>query len=91
MSREPADIDIQELLAVALDETPQAGFADRVLEHLAVVKTAVELSRLIGIAPVGLVAGGETDIAHDSDMDSGSDVDSGSDNLRDDREQDDDS
>ena len=54
MTREPGEIDIQQLLAVALDEKPSEGFADRVLDHLAVLKTAVELSRLVGVAPLDL-------------------------------------
>jgi hypothetical protein len=56
VSGDQDEFDIKGLLAVALDDKPTEGFADRVLDTLAIVKTAVELSRLIGVAPVqGLV------------------------------------
>ena len=60
MTTEPSDIDIQQLLAVALDEKPSEGFAERVLDQLAVLKTAVELSRLVGVAPLNWVVRDES-------------------------------
>ena len=74
MSEQRNDIDIQELLAVALDDTPSEGFTDRVLEHLAVLKTAIELSRLVGVAPLDWVSA-PAEGTERSDNDEGDDDD----------------
>lgn len=74
MTGDQGEFDIKGLLAVALDDKPTEGFADRVLDTLAIVKTAVELSRLIGVAPVeGLVE--STGVLPVEDDDEGEDDD----------------
>ncbi|MBT8468859.1 MAG: hypothetical protein KJN97_08930 [Deltaproteobacteria bacterium] len=59
---EPDDIDIQGLLAAALDEAPSMDLAPRVLARLAGITTVVEFVRLIAVAPLdGLGGDGNVD------------------------------
>ncbi len=50
------DFDVHALLSAALDERPSGDIADRVVNRLALVETAMELARLFGIAPVSLAS-----------------------------------
>ena len=44
--------DLRTLLRAALDERPSDDFAGHVMERLSLLRTAIELGRLIGVAPV---------------------------------------
>ena len=48
--------DIRELLLVALDEEPAEDLPAQLMTRLAAVMTAVELGRLLGVAPVDWLA-----------------------------------
>ncbi len=57
-------IDLRALLKAALDEQPSDDFAAHVMERLSLLKTAIELGRLVGVAPVSgaaAIAEGDTE------------------------------
>ena len=49
---EQKNLNLRALLKAALDEQPSDDFAAHVMERLSLLKTAVELGRLVGVAPV---------------------------------------
>lgn len=61
MSRDRDEIDIKMLLAEALADEPSTDLTEPVLARLAGVKTAVELGRLLGLAPFGWARAGDDD------------------------------
>ncbi len=53
----PADgYDVHALLSAVLDQAPPEDLADRVVSRLALIETAMELARLIGLAPTSVVS-----------------------------------
>jgi hypothetical protein len=45
-------LDIKALLSVALDQRPKDDLQERVMDRIAAITTAIELARLVFIAPV---------------------------------------
>lgn len=62
------ELDIGRLLRLGLEEhAPSADFRQRVMDRIAVARTAVELARLIGVAPLGGGVAAGVDDEHDED------------------------
>lgn len=64
------DINITALLRIALDDEPSGDLSDAVLDRLASVKTLVELSRLVGVAPLDWAIGDVDDTEDAGDEES---------------------
>ena len=53
------DFDLRALLREALQDEPSKDLSEGVMSRLAAVKTAIELSRLVGVAPSNWAEGSE--------------------------------